>query len=805
MHDYISDIKVIIRISMKIVVLFLLVVPFSSLVVAMKDKAHFEEPSGKRVKIEQQITNKDRALMAAAGKADLKKVTDLLQAGANVLARDEFRGTALLSAAYAGNTAVIQALINAGADVNAKDIYGHTPLEVAARNKHNDAALELLKAQAKGNYDFFQIEFRDGFAADRIFERALYSGDSPHHSTDYMQLKSALKKHIQDIVQNFKQGSVCKEVLSRYLAVTIRSKHWWATLYLLEMGAIIPNEYLLNNDSKAYLENCFLHAATRGKAKALESLIKAGINVNTSDLKIGSSALMYAAQNGRAKAVKALIKAGADVSMEDKEGQNALYIAVDTPFSIDANTLDEYGCHKEVVQALIEAGAVFKSPHREDITDEQQQLNNNMTNAILHGDKDTVKKLLDNGFACNQFLFDFSAYALGSGCEPLLLACFVGDASLVKELLNRKGEFDFEEIYDLKELITLLAANGNAEVIELLLTWYNERASVPVKVSEQALYFALRNKHVELVKKFAVDCEFDDWHMKEYAVFTGQQEIVKRLLEAGADVCGTYIFHYAVMSKNLATVALLTPTAFASNLVTRPLRVSELLDTVVLSKIFKNIYLADGEQTITPIQIAQKVHSQELVHFLQACLDEDLKEYLQNPEAYVKGYLAQCSSSKTLVYNKFGQTPLIWACIFNHKSIVQLLLNQLPECLHAVDSYGRTALVYAIQCGNTEIVSFLLDAYEKENSKKAYEDKRVSSINYFDKEGNNALCYAAAQGNMNLVTQLLKAGAYPTAQAIKLAAIHGHKELVLKLLALMSEYARIGNLPMKGKEFPKLY
>ena len=146
---------------------------------------------------------------------------------------------------------------------------------------------------------------------------------------------------------------------------------------------------------------------------------------------------------------------------------------------------------------------------------------------------------------------------------------------------------------------------------------------------------------------------------------------------------------------------------------------------------------------------------------------------------FSKEYVAQCSSLKIIQYNRFVQTPLMWACMFTHKDVAEFLLTNVPECIHSYDCYGRTALIYALCCGNTEIASLLLNAYEIQNTDISLHDKRSNSINKFDREGNNALCYAAARGDMPLVTQFLRAGAYPTAKAIKLAAEHGHKELVV--------------------------
>ena len=71
-----------------------------------------------------------------------------LDAGADVMARDEYGGTPLHDAASDGPSESIQALLEAGADVMASDIYGDTPLHLAAANGTPENIQALLEAGA---------------------------------------------------------------------------------------------------------------------------------------------------------------------------------------------------------------------------------------------------------------------------------------------------------------------------------------------------------------------------------------------------------------------------------------------------------------------------------------------------------------------------------------------------------------------------------------------------------------------------------------------------------------------------------
>jgi ankyrin repeat protein len=68
----------------------------------------------------------------------------LIEAGADVNAKDLQGDSALMWASYNSQLDIIKLLIEAGTDVNAKDIYGNTTLECAYRNGYKEI-VDLLK------------------------------------------------------------------------------------------------------------------------------------------------------------------------------------------------------------------------------------------------------------------------------------------------------------------------------------------------------------------------------------------------------------------------------------------------------------------------------------------------------------------------------------------------------------------------------------------------------------------------------------------------------------------------------------
>lgn len=81
-------------------------------------------------KAEQTMVKEENPLINAVRTGDVKKVKELIKAGADVNAKDDRAGTALMLASQNGNNKLVELLIRAGADVNIKNKEGKTAADM---------------------------------------------------------------------------------------------------------------------------------------------------------------------------------------------------------------------------------------------------------------------------------------------------------------------------------------------------------------------------------------------------------------------------------------------------------------------------------------------------------------------------------------------------------------------------------------------------------------------------------------------------------------------------------------------------
>ena len=118
-----------------------------------------------------------------------------------------------------------------------------------------------------------------------------------------------------------------------------------------------------------------IEASRRGYKEVVDSLIKAGADINAAD-KNSYTALIWVSRNGHKEIVDSLIKGGAHINAVDNRGYTALMRV-------------SFNGHKEIVESLIKAGANVNAVTNNGFTA--------LMGASNNGNKEIVDNLIKNG------------------------------------------------------------------------------------------------------------------------------------------------------------------------------------------------------------------------------------------------------------------------------------------------------------------------------------------------------------------------------------------------------------------------
>jgi ankyrin repeat protein len=226
-------------------------------------------------------------------------VTDLIDHGASVDARDRFGARPLSHAARFGHLPTVDLLLGRGAPIDARNLAGATALYLAVENNRTPVALRLIERGADVN-----LPGRSGVTPvsaaafrgnDDLVEALLGrgAGDREPDQTGKTPIVYAAAAARFDVV---------KRLLARHIDVNAR----YANDLTLLMWASGPDEAAPEAES----------------IRIVQLLLDSGAHVDDRDNR-GRTALMTAAEGGRAGIVDVLLARGADRSLKDKAGKRA--------------------------------------------------------------------------------------------------------------------------------------------------------------------------------------------------------------------------------------------------------------------------------------------------------------------------------------------------------------------------------------------------------------------------------------------------------------------------------------------------
>ena len=259
----------------------------------------------------------------SAADGDIDAVQTFLDQGIEVDESDYDHRTALHYAALAGQSAMVDFLVEAGADLNARNIYGCTPVEDAVHRKHGTVVHALLmhgavppaKASTISSEMLLAILDGDNDTVQEFLE--VIDVNSIDHNGQTLLHHAAAAGSVQSISQ----------LIEMKCDMNIRDNQGWTAL-LVASTRLNEAAALMIRGAGGICDAdcgglCTAEAAHKGQSEVLRLLIECGIPIDWQD-HVGKTATHFAASNGHVQTLQYLISASADLGIRCRLGRTAL-------------------------------------------------------------------------------------------------------------------------------------------------------------------------------------------------------------------------------------------------------------------------------------------------------------------------------------------------------------------------------------------------------------------------------------------------------------------------------------------------
>ncbi len=753
------------------------------------------------------------ALMLALGAKKWDVAAFLLEAGANPYAKD---GKGLDAFAYAKNSGYEEKFMASVREIEQRK--AELRKEVAQKR----AALEnhFLQAAAQGDVAKVKKFITQGVNAQCVdssgINALMYAAASGNRELVELLITQA----------GLSINGQSKDSMTA-LSFAVERGHEELVKYLINAGSHInivaiskavrqdngPLLRLLIQKSEDEQQACNLalcYATECNKPAIITSLLKLRADVNTRSL-YQRTPLIIAAMRGYDDCARVLLDGRADVTLKDDKGVDALSYAKTNGNEAIVRMLEEALSEKyQMQQAFLEASVQGNLSEVKELLAQgvdknvqDRQGKTALMHAVTNEHNEVVELLLREGAQI--------AIRNLAGNTALSIATQKAHTALVKLLLAFPDRLP---TVILKPALDSASYEGHSEIVSLLINAHPNKAHA----CAIALTTAVGGQKKELVKQLIelgadVNVAYGDTPLM-VATTNNDTEMVKLLLSHGAHVNKRNAHNISSLTRAVAVLGL---ESFAILIGASP-NVPDLInnDADIQNKIHSRLdsYLEESRINGSDYKEALKRLKLEEIALLLRIVKKSFpgyvkKDYFENKDAYCTEYIKVYKEQGKCTRNGLLQTPLIWACMFGHAHIVQQFIeSEMPRWfINAQDVYGRTALHYAILYGHTECVQTLLKWYtqEVERINEVYKDNPEAlkkaldclGINLTDSQGNTALFYAIIKGNLNLVNELFKLNAKlatsetKAALALKIAAVQGYSDVVIRILFYLKEQPAI--------------
>jgi ankyrin repeat protein len=276
--------------------------------------------------------SQDLPLMAAIQDGDLLSITALLETdGVDVNAARADGTTPLAWAVYRGDEDAVKVLIESGADVNASNDFGVTPLSLACLN--SDTAIVQLLLESGADPDLPKQTGETPLmtctnTGDVAAVELLLKHGADINSREYLEGQTALMWAVAE-----RHPEVVRVIVENGADVNARSKLIReADPYVIEIeagqsiwGSNYPPTVRFQEVSGGFTSLHF--AAQQGVVESAKYLLEGGANVNAGHPEFGS-ALVIAVASGHEEMAVFLLANGADPNIKDAWGVAPLHYAL---------------------------------------------------------------------------------------------------------------------------------------------------------------------------------------------------------------------------------------------------------------------------------------------------------------------------------------------------------------------------------------------------------------------------------------------------------------------------------------------
>jgi ankyrin repeat protein len=261
----------------------------------------------------------------AAAQGDLDRVKSLLSEDPSLATSlSERGGTALHLACYGGHVEITALLLDAGADIEARDGRGFTPLLWATYGGHA-STVELLVGRGA---DINAAHEAMGFTPVGLAFRTECQKRQPPEMTRFLIDRGA------EFDPNATDPFSGMQLL--YIAIVFANTEMID--YMIELGGDV--RITRDRDGKTPVND----AASRGLPGVVEVLISHGADVTTPDHE-GNPPIRYAVEQGHTDVIELLLRNGATTDFVDRRGGSTLlHLAATNGYSGAVDVLIRAGC-----------------------------------------------------------------------------------------------------------------------------------------------------------------------------------------------------------------------------------------------------------------------------------------------------------------------------------------------------------------------------------------------------------------------------------------------------------------------------